>query len=125
MRIVGPTYGFFGGGLALYFASQGAGRVGWPMMVAVLRVIIAAGGGWFAVTIFGGSTGLFAVIAGALVIFGLGNVAAVASGVWFKAVSSQNRQRIDTKRTQNAPGPNCFESKAVTDGSRGARAVQC
>ena len=27
--IVGPVYGFFGGGLALYFASQGAGRVGW------------------------------------------------------------------------------------------------
>jgi Na+-driven multidrug efflux pump len=96
LRIVGPTYGFFGGGLALYFASQGAGRVGWPMMVAVLRVIIAAGGGWFAVTIFGGSIGLFVVIAGALVIFGLGNVAAVASGAWFKAVSSQNRQRIET-----------------------------
>ena len=79
LRIVGPTYGFFGGGLALYFASQGAGRVGWAMIVAVLRVIIAAGGGWFAVTIFGGSSGLFVVIAGALVIFGLGNVAAVAA----------------------------------------------
>ena len=29
LQIVGPFYGFFGGGLALYFASQGAGRVGW------------------------------------------------------------------------------------------------
>lgn len=28
LRIVGPSYGFFGVGLALYFASQGAGRVG-------------------------------------------------------------------------------------------------
>ena len=27
LRTVGPFYGFFGGGLALYFASQGAGRV--------------------------------------------------------------------------------------------------
>ena len=49
LHIVGPAYGFFGGGLALYFASQGAGRVGWAMMVAVLRVVVAAGGGWFAV----------------------------------------------------------------------------
>jgi putative MATE family efflux protein len=100
LRIVGPTYGFFGGGLALYFASQGAGRVGWAMMVAVLRVMIAAGGGWFAVTILGGSAGLFVVIAGALVIYGLGNVAAVAGGAWFKTVSSQNRQRIETSHVR-------------------------
>jgi putative MATE family efflux protein len=84
LHIVGPTYGFFGGGLALYFASQGAGRVGWAMMVAVLRVIIAAGGGWLAVKYFGGSTALFVVIAAALVIYGFANVIAVASGVWFK-----------------------------------------
>jgi len=84
LQIVGPTYGFFGGGLALYFASQGAGRVGSAMMAAVLRVIIAAGGGWFAVKYFGGSTALFAVIAAALVIYGFANVIAVASGVWFK-----------------------------------------
>jgi putative MATE family efflux protein len=82
LRIVGPAYGFFGGGLALYFASQGAGRVGWAVMVAILRVIIAAGGGWLAVRMFG-STGLFMVIAAALVIYGFANVVAVASGVWF------------------------------------------
>ena len=83
LHIVGPAYGFFGGGLALYFASQGAGRVGWAMMVAVLRVVIAAGGGWFAVRFFGGSIGLFVVVAAALVIYGLANVAAAASGAWF------------------------------------------
>ena len=27
LRVVGPFYGFFGGGLALYFAAQGAGRL--------------------------------------------------------------------------------------------------
>jgi len=32
----------------------------------------------------GGSTALFAVIAAALVTYGLANVAAVAGGVWFK-----------------------------------------
>ena len=90
-------------GLALYFASQGAGRVGWAMMVAVLRVMIAVGGGWIAVTIFGGSTALFVVIAGALVIYGLGNAAAVAGGAWFKTASSQNRQRrIETPHVRAA-----------------------
>jgi Na+-driven multidrug efflux pump len=84
LRIVGPVYGFFGGGLLLYFASQGAGRMGWPMIIAVLRVIIAAGGGWIVVTKFGGSTGLFVVLAGAMVVFGLANAAAVAAGAWFK-----------------------------------------
>ena len=31
LRRVGPTYGFYGLGLALYFASQGAGRMVWPL----------------------------------------------------------------------------------------------
>ena len=72
LRIVGPFYGFFGGGLALYFASQGAGQVSRPMMFAVLRVIIAVAGGWMIVAEFGGSQGLFAVLAFALVFYGLG-----------------------------------------------------
>jgi Na+-driven multidrug efflux pump len=86
LQIVGPFYGFFGGGLALYFASQGAGRVGWAMMVAVLRVVIAAGGGWFAVIALGNSNGLFVALAAALVVYGLANAAAVAGGAWFKRV---------------------------------------
>src|SRR5213078_1991992 len=31
LRMVGPAYGFFGLGLSLYFASQGAGRLFWPL----------------------------------------------------------------------------------------------
>jgi hypothetical protein len=54
------------------------------MMFAVLRVVIAVGGGWIAVAEFGGSQGLFAVLAFALVFYGLGNVASVAGGAWFK-----------------------------------------
>jgi len=86
LQIVGPFYGFFGGGLALYFASQGAGRVGWAMLVALLRVVIAAGGGWFAVMALGNSNGLFVALAAALVVYGLANAAAVAGGAWFKAI---------------------------------------
>jgi Na+-driven multidrug efflux pump len=89
LRIVGPFYGFFGGGLALYFASQGAGRVARPMMFAVLRVIIAVAGGWTVVAEFGGSQGLFAVLAFALVFYGLGNFASVAGGAWFKIAGNE------------------------------------
>ncbi len=54
-------------------ASQGAGRVGFAMIIAVLRVIIAAGGGFIAVTKFGGSTGLFVALAVAMVFYGVAN----------------------------------------------------
>ena len=46
LRMVGPAYGFFGLGLSLYFASQGAGRLIWPLLAGMLRMVIAVGGGW-------------------------------------------------------------------------------
>src|SRR5258707_30457 len=45
LRAVGPFYGLFGLGMALYFASQGAGRVLWPLLANLTRLAIAAGGG--------------------------------------------------------------------------------
>ena len=38
LRAVGPAYGFFGLGLSLYFASQGAGRLFWPLLPGFLRM---------------------------------------------------------------------------------------
>lgn len=84
LRIVGPFYGFFGVGLALYFASQGAGRVGWMMIASIMRVVIAAGGGWIAIRLGGGVNSVFAVLGAALAIYGAMTVVAVASGVWFR-----------------------------------------
>jgi len=46
LRAVGPAYGFFGLGLALYFASQGAGRLFWPLLGGFIRLVLAVGGGW-------------------------------------------------------------------------------
>ena len=46
LRIVGPFYGFFGLGMALYFASQGAGALKWPLLAGVSRLVIAVGGGY-------------------------------------------------------------------------------
>lgn len=86
LRVVGPCYGFFGAGLALYFASQGAGRLLWPLLAGFTRLIVAGAGGWLATRWLGGGlSGLFAVIATALVIFGAINVAAIRLGAWRSA----------------------------------------
>jgi hypothetical protein len=61
------------------------------MMFAVLRVIVAVGGGWIAVTRFGGSEALFAVLAFALVFYGLGNVASVGGRAWFGEARTEPR----------------------------------
>jgi len=80
LRIVGPFYGFFGLGMALYFASQGAGRLGWPLIAGVLRVTTAVGLGYLALRATGSLTALYAAVAAALVVFGAVNTAAVAGG---------------------------------------------
>jgi Na+-driven multidrug efflux pump len=83
MHVVGPAYGLFGLGMALYFASQGAGRVLWTLLANIARLIIAAGGGWLALRWTGNLTEVFVALSVALATFGLINAAAVASGVWF------------------------------------------
>ena len=70
LRIVGPAYGFFGMGLALYFASQGAGRLLWPLLAGLIRLVIAIGGGWIALSLTGSLAWLFAALAFALVAYG-------------------------------------------------------
>jgi putative MATE family efflux protein len=66
--IVAPIYAANGVIFALSFAAQGAGRMGWIFFAGATRLVIAAGGGWFAVAIFGVSqAGLFAVVAVALI----------------------------------------------------------
>jgi putative MATE family efflux protein len=78
LRIVGPTYGLFGLGLALYFASQGAGQLLWPLAAGFARLLVTVGGGWLAVTWLGGELpALFAAIALAFVVFGGAQAAAI------------------------------------------------
>ena len=84
LRLVGPTFGFFGLGLSLYFASQGAGRLAWPLMAGMVRMVIAVGGGWAALKLTGSIYWVFAALSLALVVYGFMLAAAIASGVWFK-----------------------------------------
>ena len=83
LRIVGPAYGFFGLGMALYFASQGAARLFWPLMSGTLRVIVAIGGGWLALYITDSLNWLFAALALGLIVYGVALTAAIRSGEWF------------------------------------------
>jgi putative MATE family efflux protein len=84
LRAVGPFYGFFGLGLALYFASQGAGTMMWPLLAGGLRLLVAAGGGWLALTLTGSLYGLFAALALGLVIYGLGIAVPILGGAWHR-----------------------------------------
>ncbi len=83
LRIVGPAYGFLGLGLALYFASQGAGRLFWPLVAGSARLLIAALGGWLLIYWLGGGlAALYAAIASSLGLFGAALAVAIKAGSW-------------------------------------------
>ena len=95
LQTVGPVYGLFGLGMALYFASQGAGRMLWPLLANLTRLVIAAGGGWLALQWGGDLSHVFIALSVALAAFGLIIAIAVARGAWFAP------DRPDTARPRN------------------------
>ena len=97
LRVVGPFYGLFGLGMALYFASQGAGRLAWPLIANLTRLAIAAVGGSLALRLSGDLTSVFVALAVALAAFGLINAVAVAAGAWFGPVRLRWSPRVRGK----------------------------
>ena len=68
---VAPFECLFGLGLALHFASQGAGRMAAPLTASIVRMLVATAGGWFAIEHFGlGLNGVFWAMAASLVLYG-------------------------------------------------------
>jgi putative MATE family efflux protein len=84
LRVVGPCYGAFGFGLALYFASQGAGRLLWPLLAGFVRMAVAIGGGWLALKLTGSLALMFVAVGAALLVYGAGVATAVWLRVWFR-----------------------------------------
>ena len=83
LNIVGAFYGLYGLGLALFFASQGAGRMFWPLAGSVARLVIVALGGWVCVHVLHTSaSGFFVVVAVSLAVYGLTIAAAIKLGSW-------------------------------------------
>jgi len=94
LRTVGPFYGMFGLALALYFASQGAGRLLWPLIGNLTRLAIAAIAGTLALGWSGELSHVFLAQSLALVAFGAINAAAVAGGSWFGPLSWPRSLRV-------------------------------
>ncbi|MEE2746129.1 MAG: MATE family efflux transporter [Pseudomonadota bacterium] len=83
LRIAGPFYAFFALGLCLYFASQGAGRVFWPVMAVVLRFAIVLIGTLFLSRMGSASIELyFILIASGMIAQGLFSGLSVHLGAW-------------------------------------------
>ncbi|HEY4251287.1 MAG TPA: MATE family efflux transporter [Roseomonas sp.] len=86
LRLVGPVYGFFGMGLALYFASQGAGKLLWPLLAGMIRLTVAALGGLLALHLTGSVGWVFGAVGLAMLIYGAMLWWMVAAGVWFRGM---------------------------------------
>ena len=83
IRIVGPAYAFLGIGLVLYFASQGAGNMTWPIRAQILRFAISVGGAFFLVNYLGyGLNAVFIVTVIALALYAGIISIAVFNGAW-------------------------------------------
>ncbi len=78
LRTVAPFYPLLAAGIALYFASQGAGRVLPPMLAGTARLALVVAGGLAAVSL----QALFTVIAAAMIAYGLLTIWFVASARW-------------------------------------------
>src|SRR4030088_2948368 len=80
LRIVGPIYGLYGLGMALYFATQGVGSVVMTVTANAVRLLASTGCGLAAIYWFDfGAIGLFVVIAGGFCVY-----AALAAAAMFR-----------------------------------------
>lgn len=79
----GLAFGGFGMGMAMYFASLGAGRMGAPVAGGIARLSVAVLGGWLLADVAGlGARGNFMAVALALVAYGVINAAGVRAPAW-------------------------------------------
>jgi putative MATE family efflux protein len=80
----GPAFGFFGLGTCLYFASQGAAKVGGPVLASTIRLSMVAIGGFWLASSNAAAWTLFALVGAAMVVFGLSTAASIRLTRWGK-----------------------------------------
>src|SRR3954468_18499686 len=78
----GPAFAFFGMGVCLYFSSQGAAKVGGPVMAGTARLLIVGGGGWWLASAGAPAWTLFALVGLAMVVYGLGTALSIRLTRW-------------------------------------------
>jgi putative MATE family efflux protein len=99
LRTVAPVYGAVALGMMLYFASQGAKRVLWPVVAGTVRMLVAALAGWFAVAAMGADLPtLFQLVAVAALLFGGITSMAMLAGAWGRRAPSAVAARTDATR---------------------------
>ena len=85
IQILGVCYLFQGFGLSLYFASQGANAMKWPIVITALRFVVFTVAALVSVYwLSTGITGIFYSSAGAMILFGVLMVVALKKGAWRK-----------------------------------------
>ncbi len=83
IRIMGPCFAFQGIGLSLYFASQGAGAMFWPVLALFVRITVAVGGALLLVTHTEfGLQGVFSAAAVGMLLYGAIMIGALQMGAW-------------------------------------------
>ncbi|MFY0611764.1 MAG: MATE family efflux transporter [Hyphomicrobiaceae bacterium] len=82
LGIAAPLYGLFGAGQALYFASQGTGRLFFPVMVSVFRTAMIGLVGWAAIERGWEIWTVFAAVAIGLAIVGIGQALCLLTPGW-------------------------------------------
>lgn len=78
----GPAFGFFGIGICLYFSSQGAAKMLGPVLAGTLRLVLVGAGGWWLAASGAEAWTLFALVGGAMVMYGLATVLSVRLSRW-------------------------------------------
>ena len=84
LRWAGPGFALFGLGLCLYFASQGAGRILGPVLAATVRLVLVLAVGGALAAAGAPLWTLFALVAAAMVTYGVLTAAAVWLTPWGK-----------------------------------------
>jgi putative MATE family efflux protein len=93
LRWAGPGFAFYGLGITLYFASQGAGRMLGPVLGATLRLAVVTLGGTALWHLQAPAWAYFALVSAAMLAYGMFNAAALARTDWQRAATPRANAR--------------------------------
>ncbi|MEY2682923.1 MAG: Multidrug export protein MepA [Pseudomonadota bacterium] len=78
----GPSYGFFGLGLSLYFSSLGAGKAVGPVLAGTLRLVVVAAGGALLAHWQAPAWAIFALVSAGMAVYGISTALIVKYTPW-------------------------------------------
>jgi putative MATE family efflux protein len=83
----GPGFSIFALGLALYFASQGSGKIIGPVLAATARLLTIVAGGWWLSGSGAPAWTIFALVCASMVVYGAATAVAVYLTEWGEPLS--------------------------------------